>query len=179
MWGALQERLRAAGFAGVAAVNLEPLLADIELQAASAHAELLALHRCHGARVTIIAHSMGGLVARVLLRDLGPEVIGRIITVASPHHGTALVAGLPWPAARQLARASPWLCALNALQEGRFSVPLISLYSLEDNLIAPAHSACLRGAELHELRGVGHLGMVSAPPALDRVMMVLRAAGAP
>jgi pimeloyl-ACP methyl ester carboxylesterase len=179
VWGALRERLHAAGYGSVRAVNLEPLCADIEQQAAGVQPELLALHRLnHGARVAIVGHSMGGLVARVLLRNLGPEVISRIVTLASPHHGTSLVAGLRWPATQQLALESPWLRALNASQEGRFAAPIASIYSLEDNLVTPAASARLQGAELHELRGLGHMGMLRSAPALDCVVAALGSAGA-
>jgi pimeloyl-ACP methyl ester carboxylesterase len=180
VWGNLPERLRAAGFGPVVAVDLEPLLADIEQQAPRAQAELLQLRqRSSGARVLIVAHSMGGLVARVLLRNLGAEAIARIITVATPHHGTRLAAALPWPATRQLTTTSPWLRALNAAQEGRFAVPVVSLYSREDNLVVPAGSARLAGAELREYRGLGHFSVLRAPRALDGIMAAVSGAGAP
>jgi pimeloyl-ACP methyl ester carboxylesterase len=179
VWSALRERLYATGLGDVVAVNLEPLCTDIEQQAAGVQPELLALHRrSQGARVAIVGHSMGGLVARVLLRNLGPGVISRIVTLASPHHGTRLVAGLRWPATQQLAQDSAWLRALNVSQEGRFSVPLVSIYSLEDNLVTPAASARLEGAELHELRGLGHMGMLRSARALDCVVAALGGAGA-
>jgi triacylglycerol esterase/lipase EstA (alpha/beta hydrolase family) len=178
VWGALQARLHAAGFRAVLAVNLEPLLADIELQATRVQPEVLALHKLnHGARVAIVAHSMGGLVARVLLRNLGPEVVSRIITLATPHHGTRWLGGLPGRAPQQLARASPWLRALNALQEGRFAVPVVSLYSRDDNLVVPATSARLEGAEMLELRGLGHMGIARSKRALDQVIAALSVAG--
>jgi pimeloyl-ACP methyl ester carboxylesterase len=130
-------------------------------------------NRCNGERVVIVAHSMGGLVARALLRDLGAGVIRRIVTIASPHHGTVLVRGLPWPNARQMSDVSPWLHTLNTVQEGRFAVPMASIYSLEDNLVVPAGSARLQGAESHELRGIGHLGMLRSQRALDCIVATL------
>jgi triacylglycerol lipase len=179
VWPALQERLQAAGFGTVLAVNLEPLGADLEQQAALIQPELLALQRqSRGQRVALVGHSMGGLVARVLLRNLGPEVVSRIVTLASPHHGTRLVAGLRWPATQQLAPASAWLCALNESQEGRFSAPVVSIYSRDDNLVVPAASARLRGAELHEVGGLGHMGMLRSARALDCVVAALGGAGA-
>jgi hypothetical protein len=174
VWCALQRRLNAAGFGPIEALDLEPLLGDIEILVNRAAPELLALQRrCNGARVVIIAHSMGGLLARALLRDLGASAIRRIVTIASPHHGTALVRGLSWPATRQMGRASPWLRSLNAAQEGRFAVPIASIYTLEDNMVAPAGSARLHGAELRELRGIGHLGMLRSRRALDCVIATL------
>lgn len=174
VWGGVQRRLYAAGFGPIEAPDLEPLLADIEAQARHVAPGLLALQRrCNGERVVIVAHSMGGLVARTLLRDLGAGVIRRIVTIACPHHGTDLVRGLTWPNARQMSRDSPWLLSLNAEQEGRFAVPMASIYSMEDNLLVPAGSARLRGAELQELRGIGHLGLLRSRCAFDRLNTAL------
>lgn len=174
IWRRLQMRLRTAGFGPIEALDVEPLLADIDFQASRVAPSLLALQRrCNGERVVIVAHSMGGLTARALLRDLGAGAIRRIITIATPHHGIALAGALPWPNTRQMAAASPWLTALNLAQEGRFAVPIASIFSAEDNLVAPAASARLEGAELHELHGVGHLGILRSRPALDCVLSAL------
>lgn len=174
VWRSLQTRLRSAGFGPIEALDVEPLLADIDTQAREVAPRLLALQRrCDGERVIIIAHSMGGLIARALLRDLGAGAIRRVVTIASPHHGTTLVRGLPWPDTRQMSRASPWLQALNLAQEGRFMVRIASIFSGEDNLVVPADSARLEGAELHELHGVGHLGILRSRRALDCVMTTL------
>jgi len=176
VWDALQPRLYAAGFGPIEAPDLEPLLADIEGQARRVAPDLLALQRrCNGARVVIVAHSMGGLVARTLLRDHGAGVIRRIVTIASPHHGTALVRGLNWPNTRQMSGASLWLHTLNSLQENRFAAPVASIYSLQDNLVVPPGSARLHGAELHALPGLGHLGMLRSHRALDCVIAALAA----
>jgi pimeloyl-ACP methyl ester carboxylesterase len=174
VWRHLQARLQAAGFGPVEAPDMEPLLADIEMLAAGVADQLRALqHRCNDERVVIIAHSMGGLVARVLLRDSGASVIRRIVTIAAPHHGTALARGLPWPNTRQMGCPSPWLRTLNASQEGRFAVPVASIYSVDDNLVAPSGSARLAGAELHELCGLGHFGLLRSRRALDRIIATL------
>ena len=174
VWHTLRARLTAAGFGPVEALDLEPLLADIEMLARRAAPRLLALQRCcNDERVVIIAHSMGGLVARALLRELGPSAIRRIVTIASPHHGTAIVRGLPWPNTRQMSCTSPWLRALNAAQEGRFAVPVTSIYTAEDNMVVPLESARLQGAESTELHGIGHLGMVRSRHALDSVIAAL------
>jgi pimeloyl-ACP methyl ester carboxylesterase len=174
VWCALQARLVAAGFGPIEALDLEPLLADIEILVGRVAPRLLALQRrCNDERVVIIAHSMGGLVARALLRDLGASAVRRILTIASPHHGTALVRRLPWPNTRQMCPDSPWLRALNAGQEGRFAVPVTSIYTVADNLVVPVESAQLQGAESIELRGIGHLGMLRSRRALDSVIATL------
>jgi len=174
VWRTLERRLHAAGLAPVRAVNLEPLFDDVDLQARRVEPQLLALQQqCGGARVLVVAHSMGGLVARALLRGAGSAAIGRILTIGTPHHGTVFARGLPWPATRQMSPASPWLSALNAAQEDDFAVPVTSVYSLEDNLVAPARSPVLRGARWRELRGLGHFGLLSSRRSLDAVMAAL------
>ena len=174
VWHALQARLQEAGFGPVEGPDIEPLFADIEVLAAGIADQLRSLQRrCNNERVVIVAHSMGGLIARVLLRDVGASVIRRIVTIGSPHHGTVLAHGLPWADTRQMARTSSWLRELNALQEGRFAAPVASIYSVDDNVVAPAGSARLSGAEMHELCGLGHFALLRSPRALDQVMATL------
>jgi len=72
-----------------------------------------------------------------------------------------------------MAPGSVWLQGLNEEQEGRFSVPLHSIYSLEDNLIMPALSASLQGSQQHIVRGVGHLGLLRHIPVLDYIVSAL------
>ncbi|HYL02673.1 MAG TPA: alpha/beta fold hydrolase [Steroidobacteraceae bacterium] len=174
IWRHWLARLQTAGFGPVRAVNLEPLFADIEIHAARIARELSALRReADGAPVAIIAHSMGGLVARAALRLVGPQSISRIVTIASPHHGTQMARGFPWSPMQQMRPDSPWLRALNAAQEGQLAAPLTSIYSLEDNLVVPPRSARLDGAQAHELRGFGHLGLLSSRRAIEHTLAAL------
>lgn len=174
VWGRLRRRLGTAGFAPIRAPDLEPPGGDIEAWCACAQRELLAIQRqCHGAPVAIVAHSMGGLVARSLLASVAPDVISGIVTVASPHHGTVLARCLPLAGARQMRPDSRWLAALNAAQEGQLDVPLTSIYSREDSLLVPAQSAVLRGAGSRELQGLGHFGMLRSRRALDAIISAL------
>lgn len=178
IWRPWLERLRTAGFAPVRAVNLEPLFADIEVHTAHVVRELRALqHASGGARVSIVAHSMGGLVARAALRLLGPDCIRGVVTIASPHHGTQLARCFPWARPlRQMSPDSPWLRSLNTAQEGHLPAPVTSIYSLEDNLVVPPRSARLAGAQAHELRGYGHLGLLRSRHAIDQSLAALAGA---
>ncbi|MFI4891287.1 MAG: lipase family alpha/beta hydrolase [Steroidobacterales bacterium] len=174
VWRALRPRLEAAGFGPIEAPDMEPLLVDIEALAAGVADQLRSLQRrCNGERVVIVGHSMGGLVARLLLRDVGASAIGRIVTIASPHHGTGLARGLPGTNTGQMSCTSAWLRALNESQENRFAVPVASIYSTDDNIVAPAGSARLAGAELRELRGLGHFAVLRSRRALDAIMATL------
>ena len=178
IWKPWLPHLRAAGFAPIRAVSLEPLLADIETHARRIERELRDLKReSNGAAVAIVTHSMGGLVARAALRSLGPSTIGRIVTIACPHHGTRFARWLDSPPTRQMAADSAWLRALNGTQEGAGPAACItSIYSLQDSLIVPPRSAALAGAQLHELRGPGHFGILSSHRTIAHVVAALAAA---
>jgi pimeloyl-ACP methyl ester carboxylesterase len=174
LWHRLSRRLSEAGWGPVHAVNLEPLRADLDGYAKTIEHELAALQeRCGGERVTIITHSMGGLVARAALRTVGSAVIRRIVTVACPHHGTLFGRHLSLKPLPQMRPASAWLQAINAAEELEPSVPLTSIYSLDDVLVVPPGSAALAGARCEVLRGLGHFGLLRAPGAIDRILGAL------
>lgn len=178
VWGALRCRLRAAGFGPIRAINLEPPAADIETCADQMVREASALRgQAGGRRVEVVAHSMGGLVARAALRRGASDSIGQLITVATPHHGSVLVRFVPGPAREQFQPQSPWLQALNS-PENALPAGITSIYSEDDNLVAPARSAVLIGAQCLALRGIGHFGMLRSPQALDAVIATLQSAPA-
>jgi Palmitoyl protein thioesterase len=176
IWSSWFARLEACGLAPVRAIDLEPLLADIESHTAKVVDELRAMQRrCDGARVAIIAHSRGGLIARAALRRLGPGVISQVITLASPHHGTVMARLFPGKSARDMRPRSAWLCALGE-GEGTPAVPFTSIYSMQDNLVVPARSSTLNGAQLHELHGLGHLALVGHRRSIDCAIGALKQA---
>lgn len=170
LWGPLRRKLITSGFQDVQVMELRPLFADIEAHAANVVRVLHAIQlRSPGQRVVIVAHSMGGLVARAALREAGPAVIARIITLGTPHHGAIMACRFPFAPTRQMCPDSVWLQRLNAEQEGRLGVPVTSLYSLEDTLVTPVGSAELAGARHIRLKGLGHLSLLVSPRALGRV----------
>ena len=175
VWRPWLRALQSAGFGPVRALSLEPLFADIGVHTTRVAQELCALQReAHGAPVSIIAHSMGGLVARSALRSLGPQSISRIVTLATPHHGTRVARCFPWLLPmRQMSPGSAWLQALNTAQEGHLAAPLTSIYSLEDNLVVPSRTARLEGAQAQELRGFGHLALLRSRGAIAHALAAL------
>jgi len=89
VWRALQSRLHAVGFGPVEALDVEPLLADLEIQTRRVALQLLALqNRCHGERVVIVAHSMGGLIARIATQQLAKRYVRKLIMLGTPNLGS-------------------------------------------------------------------------------------------
>lgn len=177
VWRPLIQRLAAAGFGPLRAVSLGPMFASVETFASALIAELEAMVDLCGdpGAVTVVTHSMGGLVARAALRHASPGLIGRIITLGAPHHGTAVACRFRWQNAREMCPGSRWLEDLNATQEGQLPVAVTTLYSLEDNFILPATSSRLQGARAIELRGIGHLSLLRSRRVFDCVVSELLA----
>lgn len=165
--------LRSAGFGPVRALDLEPLFGDVESYAEQAAQALRNLQgECGGARVAIIAHSLGGLIARAAFGIVGPAVISEIVTLGSPHRGAPIPAWPPAPRPlRALAVGSPWL---DTLPRPPFSVPFTSIFSRADNLV-PAWSASLEGATLCEVEGLGHVSLIRARRSIERAIAALAA----
>ena len=175
VWRPALQRLRAERVGPLRAVSLEPVFAGLDTVAAAVLSELESLAGSSGRPVAIIAHSMGGLVARAALRRARPGLIDRIVTIGTPHHGTALACRFCWPNATQMRPASGWLEDLNASQEGKLGTHITSIYSRDDNFISPPDSCRLRGALELELGGIGHFCLLHSPQVLERVVSELRA----
>jgi len=63
--------------------------APLPNQAAALQQQLRAVQRRHpGEEIILVGHSAGGVVARLLLVEYGPQQVTRLITIASPHIGT-------------------------------------------------------------------------------------------
>ncbi|MFI5011559.1 MAG: esterase/lipase family protein [Hyphomicrobiales bacterium] len=163
-WWWLRRRLRAAGFA-VATVDLEPPLGSIDALADQLHARIEALRAEAGAdRVALVGHSMGGLAARAYLRRHGSSRVARLVTLASPHHGTWLARYGPGENARQMEPDGAWIRALPAADP---RVPTLTVWSPMDNFVAPQDSSRLGGAREQILPGLSHLAMLFSPVVLD------------
>jgi pimeloyl-ACP methyl ester carboxylesterase len=180
-WSHLVPRLDAARISH-ASVDLEPLTGDIDGYAPLVQRAVEALCAASGAsRVVIVAHSMGGLVARAWMRACGTARVARVITLGTPHHGTCLAAfGLGLNAAQmrrqgsQRGAAEPPECAwLRALAQGEDAAAralVTSIWSHHDNIIAPQTSSELPGARNLAFGGVGHVALGRNPRVLDALM---------
>ena len=173
-WAPLSRRLAQAGIVH-GAVDLEPVGAGIDEfvpLVARAVDELLA-HT--GARqVILVAHSMGGLVARAFLRQHGVQQVARVITLGTPHHGTALANLAVGRNARQMSRpgGAPhvWLAQLDADETPATRALFTSIWSHHDNIVAPQASSHLPGATNIALGGIGHVALAADPRVMRQVL---------
>lgn len=130
-----------------------------------------------GARIDIVAHSMGGLITRLaLLEPAFAKRVRSLITLGTPHHGTHLArlastslihALRPGSlAVERLAGQLPWL--------GPPSLPaLTSIWSSSDVMLLPSTCAVVEGANNVALPGLTHTGFLLHPAAFFAVLRAL------
>jgi triacylglycerol esterase/lipase EstA (alpha/beta hydrolase family) len=128
-------------------------------------------------RVDIVAHSLGGVVARYYIERLdGAAHIGRVVTIGSPHRGTAVARlGVLIPSARESRAESSLLTDLGPLA-ARDGIQYTSVWSRADAIIEPPESASI--APVGEDRifdDLGHLSLLLSPRVLDTVAQRLAA----
>jgi triacylglycerol esterase/lipase EstA (alpha/beta hydrolase family) len=175
-WRHLLPLLDARGISH-AGIDLAPVAGSIDGYVAQVDERVRALCAATGAgQVAIVAHSMGGLVARAWMRVHGSARVARVITLGSPHHGTALARVGPGANAAQMRRAEhggTWLQALDAGETAQTRALVTSIYTHHDNIVAPQTSSILAGARNIGFGGVGHVALGSNPRVLAEVMREL------
>ncbi|WEF35399.1 esterase/lipase family protein [Pseudoduganella chitinolytica] len=180
-WHALRRLLRAQGISHDA-VDLEPVTAAIDDYAGQVEDGVARLLAATGApRVVIVAHSMGGLVTRAWLRRHGAAAearVARVITLGTPHFGTALAALGIGANAAQMRRGAPWLAQLDRDDRCRRAL-ITSIWTWHDNIIAPQASCQLPGARNVALGGIGHVALGSHPQVLRTILDEILTASKP
>jgi len=121
-------------------------------------------------QVTLVAHSMGGLIARHYLQALrgGPSV-RRLVCLGTPHRGTyAGLVGYPLAGARQILPGSPFLQELNDPRNLDTQVPIVNIWARNDLVVVPNENARLSGPNVTDVRVTlgGHWSLLFAPRVL-------------
>lgn len=169
-WWWLRSRLEGLGYA-VATLNLEPVYGDIDGYVATLDARIESACREAGCeQLVLVGHSMGGLVARAYLATRGEQRVRQLVTIASPHAGTALATIGYGRNARQMEAGSGWL---QSLAQKPLGVPATSLRTSHDNFVMPQDNQRLPGAADVELPGLGHLALLFSPRTLDALRQCL------
>jgi triacylglycerol lipase len=125
-----------------------------------------------GGRIDLIGHSLGGLVSRVYVQELGGHRrVDRCITLGTPHQGTYNAYWLWSRVGRELRPDSPLLERLRASRGRAARVQFVSIVAGSDNLVIPRIFA---GYEEEIVVGdLGHVSMLFSPTVLGLVSRVL------
>lgn len=178
-FAALVRGLEARGVAPIFTPNLASTFTTIERYAEELHAHIERIAVGSGqAQVILIAHSMGGLGARAYLCAHGSSRVRKLITIASPHHGTVHARLGAGENAKQMARGSPFLEALREKEGERGpACAVTSIYTTHDNLVAPQDSSVLPWAKNIAIPGRGHVDVLGSAQLLEIVVAELRGCG--
>ena len=163
VWHRMLAALARQGMANLYTLNLAPPLASMDRFARqlAERVEEACLAAGTGQAI-IVAHSMGGLVARAWIARLGGAArAARLVTLGSPHHGSRLARGFPARWAGELLCGSEWLARLAGE-----TVPITSIYSSADEFVAPQESPRLEGARNVPLERLGHLELLRSREVL-------------
>lgn len=178
--------LHRAGFRHVHAFDYNPLTHDIPEIAGMLAGEVeRVLQRTGAERCMLVGHSMGGVIARYYVQQLGGEdTVDTVITLGAPHRGT-YASYLGWgPSAVQMRPGSALLRKLEETARPS-DVRWIAYYSDLDFLIVPAANAKLVHPALQarncKLSDTGHLSFLMSGEVLRGIVadLVDRDAGRP
>jgi pimeloyl-ACP methyl ester carboxylesterase len=166
-WNPWMQELQARGHC-FAAVNLEPVFGSIDDYIAIIDAAVVRVTTATGMPPVLVCHSMGGLAARAWLRARDArQRVHRVITIGSPHHGTWLARFSRLPNGMQMAQQGRWLRALEQSEDSALHARFTCWYSNCDNIVFPASTATLAGADNRLVRGVAHVQLAFRPEVMS------------
>lgn len=184
----LETSLRSAGYTVVWA-NVGDMTGDIT---DNAHRVLKQTHDLHAdgyTRVDLVGISAGGLVARTVItigHAAGERSVTTVVAIASPLNGSDIEAlGPGWecgnPTCQQLKPGSAFMRGLPPLPVGKGTVPVVSLWTQDDLVVAPPASILTGARNVHIQRAcpgvqgiwTGHESLVSSSAFADLTVQAL------
>lgn len=175
LWNLWLERLALQG-TPVMALTLEPPFGSIDDYRDTVEAALSAMERSTGLPPVVVAHSMGGLALRRWWADQPANAlrVRHAITIGTPHRGTRLAVWALSRNGRQMRQDSPWLQALQQREPADRASRMTCFYSHTDNIVFPASTATMPGADNRHLPATAHVAMVDHPAPWDELQRLLR-----
>lgn len=109
-----------------------------------------------GRRVHLLGHSLGGIVARWYVQELGGHArVAQTISLGAPFAGTEVAHPFPFLVGRELARTSPILERLRA-RAHEHDVPHTSFVADDDLIVVPRSSAAFPRGDVIVMPRCGH-----------------------
>lgn len=165
------------------AVNLEPPFASIDHYVSALDEAAHRLQRATGLPPLVVCHSMGGLAVRAWLARRAAEGaamqgrVDRVVTIGSPHAGTWLAKFSHTRNGREMRPGSAWLERLaQAWRSGEAGLAperFTCWHSNADNIVIPASSAMLAGADNRLVIGAGHVDLAFRKEVIEGTLALL------
>ena len=177
VWQPIVRDLEASTGCGVWAPDIAPTDVDLSTQGLCFARHLEQATAAKPEReVIVVAHSLGGLIARLYLsRRLGAVPIRKLICLGTPHEGTLSAKLLSSRIGHDMRPGSSVLAELGSAPPCT-ATEIVSYYSEHDNLIIPAASARLAGVRSVAVSGIGHISMIYSRALFELLVREIRAA---
>jgi triacylglycerol lipase len=181
-WWFRKQLQRALPQSVIYSLTIEPVFGSIDSCALHLAERLAAIQLQHPNQpITVIVHSMGGLMIRAYLRDCAiagkAHGLAKLICLGSPHAGTQFARFGFGVCAQEMRWKSPWILALQEFELGTpVTLPVTCIYTLNDDLVYPAESgALIANAETSHIEhvavsAVGHVSLLFSPDVLALVL---------
>jgi pimeloyl-ACP methyl ester carboxylesterase len=175
LWNPWMKELRARKTPFIA-VNLEPLFGSIDHYPGIIEAAVARIEAATGGPVTLVGHSMGGLAIRAwLLQFDADDRVHRVVTIGSPHQGTWLARYGHTVNGKEMRLRSAWLTELAAAEPAARASRFTCFYGHCDNIVFPAVSGTLPGAQNLHVPGTAHVQMAFQAVVFNEVWRWLSA----
>ena len=181
VFAVLGRALRKRGFGVVYGLNYSVLTAlngDVRSAASELAREVERIcEATNSDHVHVVGHSLGGLVARYYVQQLGGDArVHTLVTLGTPHQGTLAACLVPTPVFRQLRPDSDVMAELAGPAPG-CRTRFFAVWSELDQFIVPQRNAELDHPDLLvtnlRLADVGHLSLSVDPRAVHAVVTTL------
>ncbi|MFD4191804.1 esterase/lipase family protein [Amycolatopsis thermoflava] len=181
----LKLALDRCGAGPVVSFSYSLLLRDVRSAAARLAEQIEQLCEVTGAaKLDLVGHSLGGLIARYYVQRLGGhERVDTVVTVGTPHGGT-VAAWLfsPIPLARQLRPGSDLLAELDQPAPD-CATKFVAFSSDGDELVLPSRHGRIEHPDLDVrnvvLPGVGHLALAAHRQVVEEICALSAPVAAP
>jgi pimeloyl-ACP methyl ester carboxylesterase len=128
------------------------------------------------AQVDIVAHSMGGVIARLAITELAIAArVHTLVTLGTPHAGTHSARFAGTIRCQDLRPDSPVTMTLRAQEPWSGGPRLVAFWSRSDPLMQPAETARVEGADNREVPGTTHIEYMLSRDVWAEVLDALEA----
>lgn len=155
-------------------VNLEPLFASIDEYVPAIEAAVRRTEALTGRRPVLVGHSMGGLAIRAWIASQSaahPRRWLAAVTLGSPHAGTWLARWSRTENGLQMRQGSDWLAQLLEREAAPGGAAphdaFLCWASATDNVVFPADTATLPGADNRRVAAAGHIELAYLPEVIS------------
>jgi triacylglycerol lipase len=172
-WAVLKRRLCQRGFGPIFTLNLRhPFRSIRDYAEAIRHKAALIAKETHREDLTLIGHSMGGLVSAWYAAKVAPPgKVGDVITIGSPLSGTKMAAIAIGKNGREMERGSHFVREVEEVVRKNRKVRFYHIASKADQIILP-YSSALTGEHPEReyvLDDIGHMSLLYSVRVADKI----------